>query len=111
MPRKRVGAVVRTTVVLFLSALIPAVTGKVAIAGAGASFPKTLYKKITESYVLVKPEVEVTYQPVGSGTGKAMIIQGDTDFAGSDSLLSSAEKVRHARVRERGTTSRISSGV
>ena len=57
------------------------------IKGSGASFPDAFYQAVIEKFADVAPNLNVTYNSVGSGTGKEEFGQGITDFAGSDSLV------------------------
>ncbi len=57
------------------------------ITGAGASFPAPVYAQWTSIYSKVTPNTTVTYQSVGSGSGKKQIKAGTVDFAGSDSPI------------------------
>ena len=54
---------------------------------SGASFPDAYYQEVISAYKEQAPDVTVTYNSVGSGTGKKEFGQGLTDFAGSDSLV------------------------
>lgn len=54
---------------------------------SGASFPDAFYQEVVEAFKADAPGVTVTYNAVGSGTGKKEFGQGLTDFAGSDSLV------------------------
>jgi phosphate transport system substrate-binding protein len=54
---------------------------------SGASFPDAYYQEVVSSFKEKAPNVTVTYNAVGSGTGKKEFGQGLTDFAGSDSLV------------------------
>jgi phosphate transport system substrate-binding protein len=54
---------------------------------SGASFPDAYYQEVISRFKSVAPNVTVTYNAVGSGTGKKEFGQGLTDFAGSDSLV------------------------
>jgi phosphate transport system substrate-binding protein len=62
--------------------------GSVQITAGGATFPYPLYSQWTYAFQLVDPAVVINYQGIGSGGGKANIINGTFDFAGSDSILS-----------------------
>ncbi|HEX8992311.1 MAG TPA: phosphate ABC transporter substrate-binding protein PstS [Anaerolineales bacterium] len=66
----------------------PLPAGSVQITAGGATFPYPLYSQWTYAFQLVDPSTVINYQPVGSGGGKANIINGTFDFAGSDSILS-----------------------
>jgi phosphate transport system substrate-binding protein len=52
--------------------------------GAGATFPYPVYQKWFTNYRLANPEVEITYDPVGSEAGVRRLLAGDVDFAGSE---------------------------
>jgi phosphate transport system substrate-binding protein len=54
---------------------------------SGATFPDAFYQAVIEKFADVAPNLNVTYNAVGSGTGKEEFGQGITDFAGSDSLV------------------------
>lgn len=64
-------------------------TGKVAIKGAGASFPETIYKKWFSA--AGNFGVEVSYDATGSGTGVKSFTAGAVDFGASDKSMSDAE--------------------
>lgn len=66
----------------------PLAPGSVQINAAGATFPYPLYSQWTYAFQYVDPSVQINYQPIGSGGGKAAIIANTVDFAGSDSPLS-----------------------
>ena len=61
--------------------------GSVQITAGGATFPYPLYTQWTYAYQVVDPSTVINYQGIGSGGGKANIINGTFDFAGSDSVL------------------------
>jgi phosphate transport system substrate-binding protein len=54
---------------------------------SGASFPNTFYQYAIEKFSDVAPDVELTYQSVGSGAGKKDFGNNLVDFAGSDSTV------------------------
>jgi phosphate transport system substrate-binding protein len=54
---------------------------------SGATFPDAYYQEVISQFKSAAPNVTVTYNAVGSGTGKKEFGQGLTDFAGSDSLV------------------------
>ncbi len=60
---------------------------------SGASFPDAYYQEVISQYKSVAPNVTVTYNSVGSGTGKKEFGQGLDDFAGSDSLVKDTDGV------------------
>ena len=65
--------------------------GSVTLSGAGATFPLPVYSDWTYAYQFVDPSVIITYNGIGSGGGKAGIIDRTIDFAGTDSLISKEE--------------------
>ena len=60
---------------------------------SGASFPDAYYQEVISAYKEKAPDVTVTYNAVGSGTGKQEFGKGLTDFAGSDSLVKDSDGV------------------
>jgi phosphate transport system substrate-binding protein len=54
---------------------------------SGASFPNNFYQKALDEFAKVAPNVDITYNSVGSGTGKKEFGSGITDFAGTDSTV------------------------
>lgn len=54
---------------------------------SGATFPDAYYQEVISQFKSAAPNVTVTYNAVGSGTGKKEFGQGLDDFAGSDSLV------------------------
>jgi phosphate transport system substrate-binding protein len=70
----------------------PATGGKtVSLTGAGASFPAPLYQKWFSEYNKTNPNVQVTYQSVGSGAGVEQFTQGTVDFGASDVAMKDEE--------------------
>ena len=60
--------------------------------GSGATFPKTFYEDAIAGFSEVATHVTVNYNAVGSGQGKKDLAAGTTDWAGSDSTVSEADK-------------------
>lgn len=54
---------------------------------SGASFPNAFYQAALDEFADVAPDLNITYNSTGSGTGKKEFGSGLTDFAGSDSLV------------------------
>jgi phosphate transport system substrate-binding protein len=65
--------------------------GNVALVGAGATFPAPLYQRWFSEYNKQQPNVQVSYQPVGSGAGVQQFTQGTVDFGASDVAMTDAE--------------------
>jgi phosphate transport system substrate-binding protein len=57
------------------------------IKGSGSSFQDAFNQEAISQFKSVAPKATVTYNAVGSGTGKKEFGQGLTDFAGTDSLV------------------------
>ncbi len=70
----------------------PTATGEVInISGAGATFPAPLYQNWFKTYAQqVNPNVQISYQSVGSGAGLEQFINGTVDFGASDAPFSGA---------------------
>ena len=58
--------------------------GNLLINGAGASFPNPIYSKWFDDYHKAHSNVQINYQPVGSGAGIKQVTEGTVDFGGSD---------------------------
>ncbi len=67
----------------------PTSTGEtIAISGAGATFPAPLYQNWFTTYAQnVNPDVQISYQSVGSGAGLEQYINGTVDFGASDAPI------------------------
>ena len=63
----------------------------VSLAGAGASFPAPLYQRWFSEYNKENPNVQVSYQSVGSGAGVEQFTQGTVDFGASDVAMKDEE--------------------
>jgi phosphate transport system substrate-binding protein len=63
----------------------------VSLTGAGASFPAPLYQKWFSEYNKQFPNIQVSYQSVGSGAGVEQFTQGTVDFAASDTAMDDEE--------------------
>ena len=60
--------------------------------GSGATFPKAFYEESIAGFKKVATGVTVNYNGVGSGQGKKDLAAGTSDWAGTDSLVSDADK-------------------
>ena len=66
-------------VLLALSAL-----GQTTLNGAGATFPNPMYSKWFSEYSKQHSDVQINYQPIGSGGGIRQVTAGTVDFGASD---------------------------
>jgi phosphate transport system substrate-binding protein len=73
------------TVVLTAAMSLPA---QVSLTGAGATFPYPLYSRWFAEYHQAHPDVQINYQPIGSGGGIQQVRNKTVDFGASDAPLS-----------------------
>jgi phosphate transport system substrate-binding protein len=66
----------------------PVPSERVALLGAGATFPAPLYLKWIDVYTKANPNVAIEYQVVGSGEGTKLFLENAVDFGASDAALS-----------------------
>jgi phosphate transport system substrate-binding protein len=67
------------------------------IMGAGATFPYPLYKKWIEEYKKKNPDVNISYESVGSGEGIRKFLKDEVDFGASDAAMNDEQIARVAR--------------
>jgi phosphate transport system substrate-binding protein len=79
--------VIRRLALLCLALAVPAL-GQTTLNGAGATFPYPMYSKWFSEYHKAHPEIEINYQPIGSGGGIRQVLAGTVDFGGSDATMS-----------------------
>jgi phosphate transport system substrate-binding protein len=58
--------------------------GQTTLNGAGATFPNPMYSKWFSEYHKIHSEVQINYQPIGSGGGIRQVTAGTVDFGASD---------------------------
>jgi phosphate transport system substrate-binding protein len=63
------------------------------IKGSGSSFQNALEQKAIDDFTKLAENADVTYNSVGSGTGKKDFGSGLTDFAGTDSLVKDSDGI------------------
>src|SRR5690349_3626318 len=52
--------------------------------GAGATFPNPMYSKWFSEYNKKHPEIQINYQPIGSGGGIKQVTEATVDFGATD---------------------------
>lgn len=72
------------TLALTVCSLALPLTAEVAITGAGATFPAPIYQKWFSAYQSVDANVQINYQPIGSGGGIKNVTEGVVDLGASD---------------------------
>lgn len=61
------------------------------LAGAGSTFVNPLFSKMFSEYATVGCQVEVNYQPVGSGAGITQLLNQTVDFGATDTPMTDAQ--------------------
>ena len=75
----------RKLVLLAVCVLLAApVFGQTTLNGAGATFPNPMYSKWFAEYSKLHSDVQINYQPIGSGGGIRQVTAGTVDFGASD---------------------------
>lgn len=94
-----------TAVVLmaFLGCLNEPLVAQSRLNGAGATFPAPMYSKWFSDYHNLHSNIEINYQPIGSGGGIRRMTEGTVDFGASDmpmtdDQLKDAESKLHTKV-------------
>ncbi len=70
---------------------IAAGDASISLTGAGASFPAPLYQRWFAEYNKKNPNVQISYQSIGSGAGIEQFTNGTVDFAASDVAMTPEE--------------------
>ncbi len=61
------------------------------ITAGGASFPAPIITKWTSEYNKLYPNIQISYQSIGSGGGQKNLFEKTFDFAGTDAPLTNAQ--------------------
>lgn len=64
----------------------------VRLTGAGASFPNPLYQRWFAEYNRLHPNIQISYQAVGSGAGVKQYLAKTVDFGATDAPLTPEER-------------------
>ncbi len=76
---------IRRVVLLVLCLVLPLTAfGQTTLNGAGATFPNPMYSKWFSEYHKLHSDIQINYQPIGSGGGIRQVIAGTVDFGASD---------------------------
>lgn len=85
--------------IVFCSLLaVCAMAQNLLINGAGATFPAPIYSKWFDEYHKAHPNVQINYQPLGSGAGIRQLQAGTVDFGASD-LPMTDEQLSQAKTK------------
>ncbi len=74
----------KKTLIALAVALIAVTAGAQQINGAGATFPNPIYSKWFSEYGKMHPNVQINYQPIGSGGGIRQLSAGTVFFGATD---------------------------
>jgi phosphate transport system substrate-binding protein len=74
----------RLTLLLLCAFLALPLVAQTTLNGAGATFPNPMYSKWFSEYHKLHSEVQINYQPIGSGGGIRQVTEGTVDFGASD---------------------------
>lgn len=83
--RSFVTELVKPATLLLAAAVLP-LAAQTSLTGAGATFPAPIYQKWFNEYQSIG-NVQINYQPNGSGGGIKAVTEGTTDFGASDMPL------------------------
>ena len=70
---------------------------QVSLYGAGATFPSFLYLRWFKDYNQQNPNIQISYQPVGSAAGIQQFLAGTVDFGASELALTDQELAQVTR--------------
>ncbi|PSB24835.1 phosphate ABC transporter substrate-binding protein PstS [Stenomitos frigidus] len=82
------------TAAIALGPLLTAIAQAVPLTGAGATFPVPLYERYIAEFKKSNPDIDVSYQGVGSGAGIRQVIAGTVDFGGSDAAMTDEDMAK-----------------
>jgi len=75
----------RKTLLLLVCVLVALpLVAQTTLNGAGATFPNPMYSKWFSEYNKIHSNVQINYQPIGSGGGIRQVTAGTVDFGASD---------------------------
>ena len=84
-------------VLLFALAALP-VFAQTTLNGAGATFPNPMYSKWFNEYHNMHSDIQINYQPIGSGGGIRQLQAGTVDFGASDGPMTD-EQLRDTKFK------------
>lgn len=76
---------------LGIAGFVAAQGGTVQLQAAGATFPAPIYTKWFDAYNKLHSNIQVNYQPIGSGGGIAQLTAKTVDFGASDGPMTDAQ--------------------
>src|SRR5215468_7435344 len=97
MPRRRRPAkergmkIVGIVTALLLASRSIGAADQITLQGTGATFPAPLYQRWFTDYNKLHPDVQINYQPLGSGAGVKQFTEGLVNFGASDAAMTDDE--------------------
>ncbi|HWX94362.1 MAG TPA: phosphate ABC transporter substrate-binding protein PstS [Terriglobales bacterium] len=88
----------RTALFLLSLTLVLPALAQTTLNGAGATFPNPMYSKWFSEYHNAHPDIQINYQPIGSGGGIRQVLAGTVDFGASDGPMSD-EQLSQSKVK------------
>jgi len=89
--------VLRRRALLCLALAVP-VCAQTTLNGAGATFPNPMYSKWFSEYHKAHPDIQINYQPIGSGGGIRQVLAGTVDFGATDGPMTD-EQLSQAKIK------------
>lgn len=90
----------RKTLLLACVLMSLPVFGQTKLNGAGATFPAPIYSKWFSEYGKAHSNVQVNYQPIGSGGGIHQLTEGTVDFGASDMPMTD-DQLKEAQAKQK----------
>src|ERR1700726_3191646 len=88
----------RLTLLLLCAMAALPLAAQTTLNGAGATFPYPMYSKWFSEYHKLHPDIQINYQPIGSGGGIRQVIAGTVDFGASDGPMTD-DQLKEAKIR------------
>jgi phosphate transport system substrate-binding protein len=85
-------------VLLCIAVLASCAFAQTTLNGAGATFPNPIYSKWFSEYHKEHAEVQINYQPIGSGGGIRQVQAGTVDFGATDGPMTD-EQITESKVK------------
>jgi len=86
------------TLLLWCALVALPALGQANLNGAGATFPYPIYSKWFSEYHKLHSDIQINYQPIGSGGGIRQVIAGTVDFGATDGPMTD-DQLREAKIK------------
>lgn len=81
----------KLTLLLLCAFLALPAVAQTTLNGAGATFPAPIYSSWFSEYKTLHSDIQINYQPIGSGGGIRQVTEGTVDFGASDMPMTDAQ--------------------